>query len=125
MYPFGSHSSILDLFNKDLKTDKFVPLYAKSKSKVIFLKYSWNLLNITIKFIIQLMNIPADDSWLTLNYIYHFYKERFWPDDDCFIEKDSTLNRFNISTPSAIHKRTVMNNTIDLANKKLLLDINE
>lgn len=125
MYPFGSRSSILDLFNKDLKTDKFVPLYAKSKSNVIFLKYSWNLLNITIKFIIQLMNIPTDDSLLTLNYIHHFYKERLLPDDDCFIDKDYTLNRFNSSTPSSISKRTVINATNDLSNQKLLQDINE
>ncbi|XP_075675679.1 uncharacterized protein LOC113788430 isoform X2 [Dermatophagoides pteronyssinus] len=121
--PFGSNSSILDLYNRLLSpSDRIVPLYLKSKS------------NLNLKFFKHAK---------TLYNLYSLYRKRFAYDNDDNIgndcPNDDTLNRFNTYTPSIImvdnniHSQQQQqrqrshsdDNNFDLDNEKLLRNINE
>ncbi|KAH9522873.1 tRNA (guanine(37)-N1)-methyltransferase, variant 2 [Dermatophagoides farinae] len=119
--PFGSNSSILDLYNRLLPpNDRIVPLYPKSRSNlnIKFFKHGWHLLNRNIVFLRQSMGIDDSiDLALTLCNLYSLYRKRFAydnynddndddhqnnDDNDCHFTNDDTMNRFNTYSPSII-----------------------
>ncbi|OTF74101.1 hypothetical protein BLA29_003459, partial [Euroglyphus maynei] len=138
--PFGSNSSILDLYNRLLPSnDRIVPLYPKSKSNlnIKFFKHGWHLLNRNIVFLRQSMGLDTTDLALTLCNVHSLYRERFAhnnidndiDDDDCHLAHDDTLNRFNTYSASIIVDRNQRlrshSDSLDLENEKLLRNINE